>query len=150
MPDELAILLDDYNANTLREMAEANDMSILGEDGKKLSKDQLLPKLRAEFFTRKRILASYQRLSKTERAVLDRLLLRGGQASRRSFKRELIRAGLAVETPEPKRQSGYYYRSEVPYDDGYIGNPTRDKSNIFEDIIARLTYRGLVFSRGVI
>jgi len=149
MSDELAILLDNYNANTLREMAEANDMPILGEDGKKLTKDQLLSKMRTEFFTSKRILASYQRLNKAERAVLDRLLLRGGQASKRSFKRELIRAGLAVETAEPERQSRYYYRSEVPYDDGYIGSPTRTESNIFEDIIARLTYRGLVFSRGV-
>lgn len=37
--------------------------------------------MRSEFFTSKRILASYQHLSKTERATLDRLLLRGGQAT---------------------------------------------------------------------
>ncbi len=47
--------------------------------------------MRSEFFTSKRILASYQHLSKTERATLDRPLLRVGQATRaavRSTQRE--------------------------------------------------------------
>lgn len=148
MPDELAVLLDNYNANTLREMAEANELSILDDKGNKLPKEQLLSKMRAEFFSAERVLASYRHLSEPDRAALNRLLLRGGQAPTRRFKRELIRAGLAVEAPQPKPQSGRYDRSKIPYDDGYIGSPTRAGSNIFEDIMARLTYRGLVFSRG--
>ncbi|MCB0153591.1 MAG: hypothetical protein KDF65_02255, partial [Anaerolineae bacterium] len=149
MSDDLSILLDDYNANTLREMAEANGLTMLVADGKKLPKYELLVKMLAEFFTADRILASYQRLSEVERLVLDRLLLRGGQAPTRRFKREVIRAGLATEAPEPtpKSRSDYYYRPEVPYDDGYIGDPARAGSHIFEDIMARLTYLGLVFSR---
>lgn len=148
MLDDHSILLDDYNANTLREMAEANGISTLDDRGKKLTKEQLLANMRTDFFTAERILASYQHLSKGDRAVLDRLLLRGGQAPTHRFKRELSRAGLAVEAPESKSQSkNYYYRSDVPYGDGYIGDPSHTKSNIFEDIMARLTYRGLVFSR---
>ena len=149
MPDELSVLLDDYNANSLREMAEANNFSTVGDDGKRLPKHYLLPKLRKEFFTAERILASYQRLSQPERAVLNRLLLRGGQVSTAGFRREIIRSNLAAAAPEPKHQPGYAYRSEIPYGDGYIGSPARADSHIFEDIMARLTYRGLVFSRGV-
>ena len=54
MPDELFILLDDYNANTLREMAEANGLSTLGDNGKKMGKEQLLATMRVEFFTGER------------------------------------------------------------------------------------------------
>lgn len=147
MPDTIFMLLDTYNANTLREMAEANAMAVTTDSGKKLSKDRLLANMREEFFSGERVLASWRRLSDTEKAVLNRLLRRGGQAITRHFKREVIRAGLATEAPQPERPSRYYYRQEVPYDDGYIGNPARTDSTIFEDIIARLTYRGLVFSR---
>lgn len=148
MPDELSVLLDDYNANSLREMAEANNMLTVDNDGKRLPKHQLLPKMRTEFFAAKRILASYQRLSQPERAVLNRLLLRGGRVSTSGFKREIIRSNLAEAAPEPPSRPGYQYSSEIPYGNGYIGSPARAGSNIFEDIMARLTYRGLVFSRG--
>ncbi len=150
MTDELFALLDNYNANTLREMAEANNLSTLDNFGKRLPKDQLLSRLREEFFTRERILASYQQLSQTERAVLNRLLLHDGRAPTRSFKREVIRAGLATEAAppqNPKSHSPYGYNSRKQ--EGYTGNPARTNSTIFEDIIARLTWRGLVFSRTI-
>ncbi len=140
MPDELFTLLDEYNANTLRELAEANNLSTLDANGKRLPKEQLLAQIRRDFFTRDRILASYQRLSPTELAVLNRLLLRGGQAPTSRFKRETIRAGLATAAPQPKSRS--YYP-----DQDYTGSPAHTGSTIFEDIMARLTWRGLVFSR---
>ncbi len=143
MPDELLVLLDEYNANSLREMAEANNLSILDANGKKLPKEQLLAKIHQEFFTRERILASYRQLTQTELAVLNRLLLRGGQAPTSRFKREVIRAGLATDTPQPKPKPASYYS----YDEGYTGSPAHTGSTVFEDIMARLTWRGLVFSR---
>ncbi|MCP5097837.1 MAG: hypothetical protein GY943_20000, partial [Chloroflexi bacterium] len=93
-------------------------------------------------------------LSKTERAVLNRLLLHKGQLSTRLFKRELIRANLASKAPskpEPKGTSAWsryhgwsiYGRSVT-----HIGQPHDPTSTIFEDVIARLTFYGLVFSTG--
>jgi hypothetical protein len=148
MADEISEILDAYNANTLKEMAEVAGLDIT-RNGKKLPKAQLITKLQSDFFTAKRIQASLARLTERERAVLNRLLLRGEKTSTRSFKREVIRAGLATEGEAPKKDRNYYYyRSEMPYAEGYIGYPNRPTSTVFEDIIAHLTYHGLVFSQG--
>jgi hypothetical protein len=143
--DKVDALLDSYHANTLRKMVEAAGLEVTG-DGKRLRKAQLIRKVQAEFFARERVQASLERLNDGERAVLDRLLLRGGTASTRSFRREIIRAGLATEAPEPDSPRSRYRRSSRRR--GYIGNPKRTRSTIFEDVLARLTYHGLVFSRG--
>ncbi len=145
--NEIETILDAYNANSLWEMAEIAGLTIKG--GKKPSKAAIMDLLRDKYFTEARIQASLARLNQRERAVLDRLLLRGGQVPTRSFQRELLRARLVTQTPEPEKpKNDYYsYRSTVPYANGYTGRPSRDYSEIFEDIIARLTYFGLVFSQ---
>ncbi len=142
MTDEIETILNAYHSQTLWEMARAAGLEATGS-GKKLSKAELLPKMRAEFFTRERVLASCERLGKREREVLNRLLLRGGEASSRSFQRELVRAGLVTPTEDPIDR----YHHSGRYAGGYTGDPSRAQSSIFEDIIARLTYHGLVFSR---
>ena len=150
MTDEINALLDSYHANTLWEMAQAAGLEVM-QGNKKLNKRDLIPKMRAEFFTQARVRASWEKLDKREREVLNRLLLRGGTVAKKAFRRELIRAGLATEAPELEKpkQPYYAYRSGVPYDRGaYAGQPTRTRSRVFEDIIARLTHRGLVFSKG--
>ena len=149
MADEISEILNSYHSNTLREMAQAAGLEVM-KGGKKLRKAKLLPKVRAEFFTEARVRASWEQLDKRERAVLNRLLLRGGITATKSFRREIIRAKLATKAPESERPKRpyHYYRSRVPYADGYAGDPHRTHSRVFEDIIARLTYHGLVFSRG--
>ncbi|MBU0702551.1 MAG: helicase-associated domain-containing protein [Chloroflexi bacterium] len=150
MADEISALLDSYHSNTLWEMARAAGLEVK-QGSKKLSKRDLLPKMRAEFFTEARVRASWEKLNKREREVLNRLLLRGGTVAKRIFQREIIRAGLATEAPELEKpkHSHYAYRSGVPYDRGaYAGEPTRVRSLVFEDVIARLTFQGLVFSKG--
>jgi hypothetical protein len=148
MTDEISQILDTYHFNTLVSMAEAAGLRTTGSGGKKLRKKELLAVMRAEFFTEKRVRASWERLSERERAAVNRLLLHGGNAPTRSLRRELVRAGLAAEAPEQEKSSSYYYYSGVPYDRGaYEGMPTRHKSRVFEDVIARLTYHGLVFSQ---
>ncbi len=142
MSDDLIRLLDSYAAETLREMAEFIGIAITMDDGRKIPKQELVPTLRAELFAGPRILSAYNQLTSLEQAVLNRLLLRGGQMPTRRFQQEIIRAGLGKEAPQ---QSHRYY-SGVPYADGYVGQPHRE-SRIFEDIIARLTRRGLVFSQ---
>ncbi|HEY74379.1 MAG TPA: hypothetical protein G4N99_14050 [Thermoflexia bacterium] len=150
MTQEIDTLLNSYHAATLWEMARAAGLEVK-QGSKKLGKRDLLPKMRAEFFTEARVRASWEKLNKREREVLNRLLLRGGTVAKRIFQREIVRAGLATKAPElekPKRPR-YYHHSGVPYDrDVYVGEPSRARSRIFEDIIARLTFQGLVFSKG--
>lgn len=101
--------------------------------------------MQAEYFTEERIRDSLDQLDERELAVLDRLLLHGGTVSTRRLKREVIRAGLATKAPQTGDHGRGYRR--VPYVAGYAGQPHRENSRVFEDVIARLTYRGLVFSR---
>jgi len=150
MTQEIDILLNSYHSNTLWEMACAAGLEVM-KGSKKLRKADLLPKIQAEFFTEARVRASWEKLDRREREVLNRLLLRGGTVAKKAFRRELVRAGLTTEASslEKPKHSHYAYRSSVPYDRGaYAGEPTRVRSLIFEDVIARLTHHGLVFSKG--
>ncbi|MBN1979810.1 MAG: hypothetical protein JW918_20645, partial [Anaerolineae bacterium] len=148
MADEIEQILETYHFNTLVSMAEAAGLRSTGPGGKKLRKKELLAAMRAEFFTEKRVRASWERLSERERAALNRLLLRGGSAPTKSLRRELIRAGLSTQAPQREEPKSYSYYSGVPYDRGaYEGAPTSPRSQVFEDVIARLTYHGLVFSQ---
>jgi hypothetical protein len=147
MTDEIKHILDSYHFSTLIRMAEAAHLPTTTPDGKKLRKKQLIAAMQADYFTEKRVRASWERLSGRERAALNRILLRGGSVATKSLRRELIRAGLATEAPEREEPRSYYY-SGVPYDRGaYEGTPTSPSSRVFEDVMARLTYRGLVFSQ---
>lgn len=144
MADEIDTILKSYHFKTLAEMASAAGLDLYG-NGKKLNKRELLPQMRREFFTRERVLASLKQLDKREGAVLNRLLLHGEAVTVKRFRRDLMRAELATAAVKTKSQRNLY--SSVPYTDGYIGRPDRANSIVFEDIIARLTYYGLVFSR---
>jgi hypothetical protein len=147
MANEVTKLLNAYHANTLWEIAQAGGLVVLDPMGKRLGKRDVMRLMQAKFFTSMRILASLERLNERERAVLDRLLLRGGTASTKSLRREVLQAKL-VTAVEESRPRGYHYRS-VPYAEGYAGNPLKFKSTEFVDVIARLTYQGLVFSTDV-
>lgn len=150
MDNEILLLLDSYKIDILREMAEFARLDVT-KNGKKLTKQDLLILLETEYFTPARIKASYEKLTRNERNILNRLLLRSGEAFTAGFKREILQAKLAVEADKPKqRMPGY--GSEVPYAilGEYIGSPRNKNSNIFEDIIARLTHYGLVFSKSTV
>lgn len=150
MTDEIQEILEAYHVRTLWEMAQAADIEGIPSEGRRLPKRKLLPKMRVEFFTKARVLSSLEKLDRRERAVLDRLLLRGGSAPTKTFRREIERAGLAKATEElPRARSPRrYYSSSIPYAEGYIGSAHRERDRAFEDLIASLTYHGLVFSRG--
>jgi hypothetical protein len=144
MAIKIDTILKSYHFKTLSEMASAAGLDLY-RNGKKLSKRELLPQMRREFFTQERVLASLKQLDKREEAVLNRLLLHGEAVTVKRFRRELVRAELATAAVKTKSHRHLY--SSVPYADGYIGHPDRPSSIVFEDIIARLTYYGLVFSR---
>lgn len=150
MVTDINTLLDSYNSNTLWEMAR--EARLPDTTGKKLKKDELLHVMRQHYFQPERIQKAYQQLTKLERAVVDRLLLHEGQLSTRLFKRELIRAELVTEAPAKEAPKGLstwqQYQGWTVYGRSvnHIGQPQNLKSTIFEDVIARLTLYGLVFS----
>ena len=142
--DEIDSLLDSYHVQTLTAMAEWAGMDLFLR-GQKMRRAQLVAMLRADFFTKDRVQASWNILDEREQAVLNRLLLREKQVTLKSFRREILRAGLASRTPEVARDRRQ--GNPIPYAEGYVGRPDRVASTVFEDLIARLTVRGLVFSR---
>jgi hypothetical protein len=151
MTTTIAQLLDSYNSNTLWDMArEAN---LPNTAGKKLKKDDLLALMNREYFQPKRIKASYNRLTDLEKKVLNRLQLHGGETTSRLFSRELIRAKLVTAAPPPKKPEtkNYWAYQRDTYIYGRavdrIATPNDPKSTIYEDVIARLTLHGLIFSR---
>lgn len=144
MSDEISDILDSYHSTTLWEMARAAGVEVLDRQGKRIRKADLINKMRDGFFTEARVLTSLERLDQRERAILNRLLLRNGTARTKSFRREIIRARLATAARGSPRLD---YHHRVPYAEGYAGHPFHQSSRLFEDYVARLTYRGLVFSR---
>jgi hypothetical protein len=145
MADDIVQLLDTYHQTTLKQMAEAAGLT----GGKRLSKAALHTLMQEKYFAQERITADLAQLDQRERDVLDRLLLHGGRVATRTFRREIVRAGLATEPPEPPEDRWGYarYRSGVSYAwDEYGGDPSRTDSDVFEDVMARLAARGIVFS----
>ena len=146
-------LLDSYNSNTLWDMARHAKLS--KTSGKKLKKTELLDLMTKEFFQPERITASYQNLTQLEKQVVNRLILHGEQISTKLFRRELLRAKLAQEPPpkeEPKGVSPYgRQQGEVIYGRpaNYVGKHANRQSTIFEDIMARLAFFGLIFSEEI-
>jgi len=140
MAEDLGALLDAYQASVLQSIAATADIDV-SDRGRSLSKAALISRLRVELFSEGRVRAAWRDLDERERAIVNRLLLHGGEASTRAFKRELYRAGLVTVAPSG---FGDVY---VAYARGYTGHPKRTHSTAFEDVMARLTQRGIVFSR---
>ena len=67
MDAEIRTFLNDYHAATLHKMAEAAGMQVQ-RGGKKLRKAELVANMKAKFFTKKRVLASWAKLDQRERA----------------------------------------------------------------------------------
>jgi len=145
MTNEIDQILDAYHSSDLGSMAR--EAGLVGAGGKRPKKADLVTVLRQRFFTPKRIRASYAKLTATEKEVLNRVLLHAAPVPTRLLRRELLRANLVTEAPKPKepeRKRYWGYSRPKPYQ----GSPTHRHSTIFEDVMARLTYHGLVFSQG--
>lgn len=149
MEHSLEHILDGYNVQTLFSLALAT--GILQPKSKKPPKATLLTLLQEQLCQQERVNKAVDKLNEREKAVLNRLLLHQGPVRTSAFRRELVRAGLVTLPPDPPKQptSIYsYYRSGPTYTgDHYLGEPTRPASTIFQDVIARLTQQGLVFSQ---
>jgi len=141
MSDELTRLLEDYNYNTLLRIADYHGLDIEKRKGKKPRKARLVALMRERLFTESRVKASLAKLSELERAVLDRLLLHGGEMDTVSFCEELVCEGLAVEELPKEKPKGYWRQTYSR------GTPFRKGSRYPRDLIARLTLHGLVFTK---
>ena len=148
MEPSLTQLLDAYNAQTLFSLALAT--GILPPKSKKPPKATLLTLLQEQLCQQVRVDETLANLTPREKAVLNRLLLHNGPVRTSAFRRELVRAELVTLPPDPPEQRNAYgyYRSGPNYtSDHYLGEPTRTQSTIFQDVVARLTQAGLVFSQ---
>lgn len=149
MDHSLERILDGYNVQTLFSLALAT--GILPAKSKKLAKAPLIALLMEQLYQQVRVDDAWANLSQREKAILNRLLLHNGLVRTNAFRRELVRAGLVTLPPEPPKQKpnayGYLRTSAAYSADHYLGEPTRKDSTIFQDVIARLTQQGLVFSQ---
>ncbi|MFZ4848319.1 MAG: helicase-associated domain-containing protein [Caldilinea sp.] len=134
-------LLNTYHVDTLFELAEANGLNAsLGK--KKPSKGELVALLLGGLFTAARVQASYAALGEPERTVLNYLLYRGGSMRKDALARDLVRGGVVQPIDRRVRQ----YTTEVLYAPGERGAQSAPGSLKCQDVLARLTRLGLVFS----
>jgi len=133
------VWLDAYQHDTLIQIALAT--GVLSPDAPKPNKRDTLVLLAPRLFQRERVLANYTALHEIERRVLHRLILRYGEASKRSFERELVRARIVTAT-----QAAVPGLRPPPYAPTERSASALPDSLIFQDVMARLTLHGLLFS----
>jgi hypothetical protein len=143
MTDEIDQLLDSYHAADLSSMASEAGISTSVRG--KSNRSSTVSALRQHFFEPERIRAGYAKLSDLEKTAFNRILLHSQATPTRILRRELIKSGIATEVPvapEPEGRRSYGYSEPKSYE----GSPTKRGSTVFEDVMARLTLHGLVFS----
>ena len=143
MTAEITQILDSYHAADLSSMASEAGISTSVRG--KSNRSSTVSALRQHFFQPERIQAAYAKLSDLEKEALNRILLHPQPIPTRALRREMVRSGIVTEAPlskEPERGRLYdYYQPKA-----YAGSPTNRHSTIFEDVMARLTLHGLVFT----
>jgi len=132
MSDDLKVLLDRYSSGAVLAIATHHG---LAPKGPKVKTD-IIGILARALTERDTVEKSLKALSRAERAAVDVILQRGGQASVHALRRELRRRNLIDENYEIAFDK---YSRNRP-------DPRRDGSRRLEDILARLTLHGLVFS----
>lgn len=134
-------LLESYAHDALIDIGDATN--IAPRQKKKMLKRDLIALLKQKLFTSARVVASYALLGENDRQVLNYLLFRGGQVDRARLERDLLRAGLVTPTerkPDSRYQDAPLYAPEERM------AKTAGNSRAFQDVMARLTLQGLVFS----
>ncbi len=126
MTSSLEDLLQSYSPNALQTMAKLNGLDLEALQGRK----DLVSALAQTLSSEKRIQRALSELDGVERLVLERIQLQHGQARTELLRQELLQSGFVPESPSLK----------------YTGSPYRQMPRYFEDILARLTALGLVFS----
>lgn len=132
MPNDLFPLLNAYTSATLTAMHSFHHLAQKGPR----PKNKMVADLSKALVERERILQSWNDLSPAERGLVEGLLQRGGEASVRTLRESLRRQGLIDKDAKP--DLSVYGQ---PKSDPRAENPRR-----FDNVLARLTLRGLVFA----
>lgn len=132
MAESLHAVLDGYSQAALQQIA---NLRRLEPPNKK--KESLVQALLGEFATPASVEAALTDLSAAERALVQHLVVRGGQAPTARLRQALVDDGL-IDRPATTTL-GWDHRREV-------GSPSQRDSRRFEDVVARLGVLGLVFS----
>jgi len=121
---DFATLLDRYNFTALNQMLAFHKLAKPGGP----SKPELIGRLVDQFSDPAYVKRAYAELAKAERALVEMLLRRGGTLSTRTL-RESLRRQKLIDEIKPRRI-----------------DPRAKDSRFFEDVVARLTLRGLLFA----
>ena len=132
MPDELVSRLDLYSTRLVGALANYHRLAL-----RDTSKNALTAALAKALVDPARIKAQWEGLSRGQRALVEAVLQRGGQAAVRTLRDHLGRQGVIDRALSPS--AGSYARVK-PFD------PQARNSRRFEDLLAGLMLRGLVFA----
>ncbi len=125
MSSTIQELLSGYDVDALQTMAKFSGLEMDSNQ-----KEAYVHALAQTLSRPDTIAASIPRLDGLERLVLEEILLQGGEARTDLLKQELLHSGFVLESPSST----------------YQGSPYRRAPRYFEDVLARLTAFGLVFS----
>ena len=134
-------LLESYAVDTLVEIADCT--GVAPRQKKRPTKVELVRVLKEGLFAPARVHASYAALNAADRQVLDFLLFRGGEIDKSRLERELLRGRLV--TPLDKADNKRYGEAPLYAASERTANAT-NQSRALQDVLARLTRHGLVFS----
>src|SRR3954454_5942292 len=127
-----ADLLRTYGNPSLQQM-----LTQRGEPHQGLGKQKMVDALARDLYAPKRVQAALAALERVERAVLDQLVLAGGEAPTARLAATLEREGLLVPGQT---------LPESPYDWQNRGSPWESGSRKLVDVVARLGVLGLAFT----
>ena len=132
MSSDLRHVLDAYTSGSLIAMASFHGLAKKGPK----AKQQAVADLSQALVQQDRILSTWNDLSRAERAAVEAILQRGGEALTHTLRQVLTRQGLIrVEKPQPR---SFGLDIPKPID------PRATSSRRLEDILARLTLRGVM------
>ncbi|MDQ3548165.1 MAG: hypothetical protein M3439_05020, partial [Chloroflexota bacterium] len=127
-------VLQGYDLPSLQQMAKAQGLKVSSG-----GKSAYVPVLASRLFDAARIQGSLDDLSEAERALLDRVILAGGEVPTTLVRNQLEGEGI-TDKPQKTTHFGYsYYKDEK-------GSYRNRDSRKFEDLVARLGALGLVFT----
>lgn len=131
MADDLVPLLAAYNSAALNRMLSFNHVPPPAARGK----EQVIARLATALAESRHVEAAYADLGAAERAAIEALQRAGGRLSLRALREALKKQGLVDDKPP----TGPVYAQKPP--DPSVRQPRR-----LEDLVARLSLRGLVFA----
>jgi len=131
MTQDLNTLLNSYSSQAINAIASFHGVLPKGSKQKNIVVAELFKILP----DRERVLKQWDDLSKAERALMESVLRRNGTATVRTLREELRRKKLIENDTKPD-----VYGRHQP------ANPRDKESRRFEDVLARLTLRGLLFA----